>query len=94
MAERRGWEQACAWLGAGGTGAGHWCEGWFPAWRGVGGVVRVAADHHLQLIFAQPEEGGVMDSHISCHCVVGGQIQISCSMLPLLETIRTELSIF
>lgn len=66
---------------------------------GVGGVVRVAAGHHLQLIFAQPEEGGVMESHISCHCAVGGQIQINqllpvVNMLPLLETIRTELSIF
>lgn len=47
---------------------------------GVGGVVRVAAGDHLQLIFAQPEEGGVMESHIFCHCVVGGQKQISCSL--------------
>lgn len=49
--------------------------GWVsqPGGGGVGGVVWAVVGHHLQLIlvpFAQPEEGGFMESHI-CHSCSG-----------------------
>lgn len=61
-------------LAAPGQGAGEG-GGWVsqPAGGGVGGVVWAVVGHHLQLIlvpFAQPEEGGFMESHI-CHSCSG-----------------------
>lgn len=53
MTGEDGREQACVWLGAGGTGAGRWGRGvdGFPS-LGVGGLVVWSAvvGRHLQLI--------------------------------------------